>query len=254
MGSRGDEESSWLLRTASTLQMQRLEESGRGWLAARSESTSLARGEVTDDDYNPYAARDDRDLNMTNQSTRSVGHSRYASQYNSRVPSRLASRVHSRAGSGVDLRRDGLGALTSINQGSGGEGVRGIDGPDFVDPAVFEEEDFGEGEEVDVDEGEMRRVVMGRARGWVDWAVGWMDFRGEEEWEGSGDEGEGGDEVVEGEGDEGGRRRKRKDGRGKQREIETGEKAVAGPAPQGGDGGVLADARWLVGVASRIIV
>jgi len=257
-GGVEDEESSWLLRTASALQMRGLEERGQGWMVKRSSSTSLVRDEVRDRGEDVYTqrgdvdtARDDVDVGMRSAG-RSAAESRYAS--------RRGSRVQSRAGSGVDLRRDGLRALTRINRVDEEGGVRGMEGPDFVDPAVFEEDEGGSGEEEEVDEGEMRRVVMGRARGWVDWAVGWMDFRGEEEvWEGG--EGEGGglregetddEEVRDGEG----RRRRGRGGeaRGFKGGEEVGQRAVAGPAPQGEGKGVVADAKWLLGVASKIIV
>lgn len=96
---------------------------------------------------------------------------------------------------------------------------------------------------------------MGRARGWVDWAVGWMDFRGEEEWEGGdGEEGGKGD-VQDGRDGEGRRRRGRGgEARGFKGGEEVGQRAVAGPAPQGEGKGVVADAKWLLGVASRIVV
>lgn len=236
----GDEESSWLLRTASALQMRGLEERGQGWMAKRESSTSLgslaAEGQG-DDGYDLGAGR--------GEEGRYPPDSRYAS----RRPSRLPSRVQSRAGSGVDLRRDGLRALTRINGVDEG-GAKGMEGPDFVDPAVFEE--GGSAGEEEVDEGEMSRVVMGRARGWVDWAVGWMDFRGEEEWEGE----EGGQGVVQdGRDGEGRKRRGRgEEARGIQGGEEVGQRAVAGPAPQGQGDGVMADAKWLLGVASRIVV
>lgn len=250
-GGIGDEESSWLLRTASALQMRGLEERGQGWMVKRSSSTSLVARDREDD---VYTARDDVDVGMRSAG-RSAAESRYAS--------RRGSRVQSRAGSGVDLRRDGLRALTRVNRVDEEGGFRGMEGPDFVDPAVFEEGELGSGGsggEEEVDEGEMRRVVMGRARGWVDWAVGWMDFRGEEEvWEGG--EGEGGG-LREGEKDdeevrdgEGRRRRGRWGGaRGVKGGEEVGQRAVAGPAPQGQGEGVVADAKWLLGVASKIIV
>lgn len=247
-----DEESSWLLRTASALQMQGLEERGQGWMVKRESSTSLVRGGDADD--GSYNVKDEWVETGGMRSTgRSRVDSRYTSRYTSRLPSHLGSRAQSRAGSAVDLsRRDGLRALTRINR-VGEDG--GVEGPDFVDPKVFEEEEEeagSEGEE-EVDEGEMRRVVMGRARGWVDWAVGWMDSRGEEEWEeGDGD----GERDGEGRGDGEGRRRRRRGGEahGVEERQEVGQRAVAGPAPPGEGKGVVADAKWLLGVASRIIV
>lgn len=149
----------------------------------------------------------------------------------------------------------------SFAAGAGGwDGMRGDReeedvGPDFVDVEDDEEE---EGEEVD--EGEMKRVVMGRVGGWVDWAVGWMDFRGEGE-DGE-EEGEGDPDVVEevrGEGVVKGeldpvelqkrlRRKKRKD---EEVEIGGGESMdnPVGSAPE--RAGVWSDAKWLLGVATK---
>jgi hypothetical protein len=60
--------------------------------------------------------------------------------------------------------------------GEGDEEVGYFDdlGPDFVD----EEE---EGEEKGEGEDEVKKLVVGRMGGWVDWAVGWMDFREDED-------------------------------------------------------------------------
>lgn len=127
-------------------------------------------------------------------------------------------------------------------------------GPDFVNAEEGEEE----GEEVD--EGEMKRVVMGRVGGWIDWAVGWMEFRGEGEEEGDADEAAGaaGEEVDGGEGIVRGeldpvelqrrlRRKKRMDD-----EAETGGEGTntMGSAPE--QAGVWSDAKWLLGVATKV--
>ena len=184
--------------------------------------------------------------------------SRVQSRYASRVPSRLASRMQSRAGSGVDLRGDGLRALTAAESGGlGGEGVVDEDavGPDFVDPAVYDEEEMEE--EEGVDENEMRRVIMGRAKGWIDWAVGWMDLRNEEE-------------VLHGDREDGREAEKSSAGyrsefdgisRRKERRSSDGghyndsaEALISEPPPRDQDAGVLADTKWLLNVASRLIV
>lgn len=154
-----------------------------------------------------------------------------------------------------------------VREGADGEGMgkgEGV-GPDFVD---VDEEDGGEeeGGEV-VDEGEMRRIVKGKIGGWVDWAVGWMDFRGEDGEEEEGDEEEQGGEFGEGQGGEGDgkealdvmelqkrlRRKKRWD-----EEVEdgdgSGEGGIVTPPPQGEDVGVWSDARWLLGVATKVVL
>lgn len=138
----------------------------------------------------------------------------------------------------------------------------GIVEPDFVDGEEFDE---GEGEG-DVDEGEMRKVVMGRVGGWVDWAVGWMDMRGEGEEGGEDDEEgmedggedeevrEGGDVLVKGgldpvELQKRLRRKKKRD-----EELESGGEGkgvgvgVGAPPEQAG---VWSDAKWLIGVATK---
>lgn len=172
--------------------------------------------------------------------------------------------MQSARGSNAKLR--GLSRAQS-RRGSvgGGNGVRGEEeveeveeeeevGPDFVNAEEGEEE----GEEVD--EGEMKRVVMGRVGGWVDWAVGWMEFRGEGEEEGDADEADGAAEEEDdgGEGSVRGeldpvelqrrlRRKKRKDD-----EAETGSEGtnIMGSAPE--QAGVWSDAKWLLGVATKV--
>lgn len=46
--------------------------------------------------------------------------------------------------------------------------------PDFVTP---DREILGSELLPEVDEGEMKRILMGRVGGWVDWAVGWIEFK-----------------------------------------------------------------------------
>ena len=156
----------------------------------------------------------------------------------------------------------------------GVDGRRGLEGmavmePDFVDGDGDEGEGYGEDEEEEeVDEGEVRRLIGGRVGGWVDWLVGWMDFRddGEGEEGGQGDVGEREEDAEEGgkERDEGLRRRKRREServalrqRGREREgemqmeMETGGRAVEKP-PEEGEGG-WKDAAWLLNVATKII-
>lgn len=167
--------------------------------------------------------------------------------------------MQSRAGSAANLREDGLRALTSAGHNRlKGEGEVGKDiiGPDFVDPAVFEDEALI-GDEEEVDEGEMKRVIMGRAKGWIDWAVGWMDLRGEEEiWEGSDDdEKENRDAKGNGRGNTDERRRRKQESLGLEDGADkSGEAVELGPPPQDRDAGAMADAKWLLNVASKLIV
>lgn len=159
--------------------------------------------------------------------------------------------------------RRGSATAAAVAAGGGWDGVReygeGEDvGPDFVD---VEDEEEEEGEE-EVDEGEMRRVVMGRVGGWVDWAVGWMDFRGEGEDEEEEEEGDPDvveraaveEVVVKGELDpvelqKRLRRKKRKD---EEVEIGSGEGMdnTVGSAPE--RAGVWSDAKWLLSVAAKV--
>lgn len=74
-------------------------------------------------------------------------------------PAASRSRLNSRTASRVNLRRGSVGAE---------RGALLIE-PDFVTP---ERELLP-----DLDEGEMKRIVMGRVGGWVDWALGWIDFK-----------------------------------------------------------------------------
>lgn len=129
--------------------------------------------------------------------------------------------------------------------------------PDFL--VQEDEEDQVEGalgaEEEEVDEGEMRKIVMGRVGGWVDWAVGWMDFRGEE------DEGDAGEDPLEDNG-KGSLVQKKSEKQHKEQESdEIGAETEGGmligapppPPPLAGDG-VWTDTKWLLGVASKIVL
>lgn len=231
-----------------------MEEKGQTWLATRESSTSLtnigATEDMADDELSPYVALHAQPHSPV------VPRSRYAS----RMPSRLGSR----AGSGAELRDDVSKALTSSNVDAGRRKEENdiSPGPDFVDPAVFEDEDAldeEEEEEEEVNESEMKRVIMGRAKGWVDWAVGWMDLRGEEELWDDGSDDDDDDRDAAFKLDERSFARKQKggarrgDGTGGGDDIPVDDRVVA-PPPGDGDAGALADARWLLGLARRLIV
>lgn len=162
-----EDEEDWLIRTASTLALARLEDKGCSWLVQRESSTSLSLGgglaHVHDEDGGSAAAGHGQDF----EEEEGEGQGGYA---------------------------DGDG------EGEGPDFVEGFADDDDDDEAVAE--DGGEGV---VDESEMRRVVMGRVGGWVDWAVGWMDFRGREEEDGEeeGGEGDDGEGLEEGKGNNG---------------------------------------------------
>ncbi|KAK4694668.1 hypothetical protein P7C71_g2954, partial [Lecanoromycetidae sp. Uapishka_2] len=215
-----ESEDDWITRTASTLTLTRLEEKGQSWLAARNSSTSLTGGEVGDDEYDPYSPEWQR--------------------------SRIQSQRHSRTQLQQARSRRGSSGKEGVVQESGEDVI----GPDFVD--VDDEDNEEEGEEVD--EREMKKVVMGRGGGGVDWAVGWMDFKGDGEDE---EDREQDGNVQEEESKNRGqldpvelqkrlRKKKKKDD-----EIESGievESTVASPPEQAG---VWNDAKWLLAVAKK---
>jgi len=221
-----DDNDDWITRTASTLTLTRLEEKGQSWLAARRSSTSLTGGDEEEEDG------DD-----------SVYHSldgEWSGKYN-----HAGARNRLQQGDARSRRSSaGRGAI-GADEGEG-EGEGEMMGPDFVDV----DEEGGEGE--DVDEGEMRKVVMGRVGGWVDWAVGWMDMRVEDGDDDDGEEGGSEDGLggVRGELDpmelQKRLRRKKRD-----EDVEGGTGGVDMP-PEGEHAGVWSDARWLLGVARKV--
>ncbi|MCJ1312802.1 hypothetical protein MMC25_006478 [Agyrium rufum] len=148
--------------------------------------------------------------------------------------------------------------------GSGGKA--GMTGPIFVD-------DEGNRIEWTDEDGEIGKLIKGRVGGWVDYFVGWMDFRGEGEGNGDGD----GDmdiideeEEDEDESDD----TPCRTGKGKPRQViarlerrstDRQRSALSGEddsttmgeqsqvqAP-GGKDGVFSDARWLLDVATKAI-
>lgn len=138
-------------------------------------------------------------------------------------------------------------------EGVRAEGEQEAVGPDFVD--TEEDEDEVEGEEVD--ESEMKKVVMGRVGGWVDWAMGWMDFRGDE---GDGENAEDGADENGQDGEEAKnrghldpvelqKRLRKKKKRDEELETGTDDKAVVDSAPE--QAGVWNDVKWLLTVATN---
>lgn len=108
--------------------------------------------------------------------------------------------------------------------------------PDFVDLDEWDREEGGEVVAV-MDEGEMRKLVLGRVGGWVDWMVGWMDLRGLGEEDGD----EGMDEKVD-EAEEKGQ----EGWRPSDREDVDGGSGLPAPGP---GGGAWEDAKWLLSIA-----
>lgn len=142
-------------------------------------------------------------------------------------------------------RRSSAGRESWGREGVGADEGGEMMGPDFVD--VEEGDEEGRGEE-DVDEGEMRKVVMGRVGGWVDWAVGWMDMRGEDVEDDGGSEGGVGGTKGEVDPVELQKRLRKKK---RDEELEGGTSGVGKP-PEGDQAGVWSDAKWLLGVARKV--
>ena len=126
--------------------------------------------------------------------------------------------------------------------------------PDWVDPDEIRriEEEMGrrlagkaeesENDDEEVDEGEMRKVVLGRVGGWVDWAVGWMEGRENEE------EDEGNDAAENA-------RQNRKGKRNREMKGDVVDNLVIEtlpPPPSTAGAGMLDDAKWLLGVAKQV--
>ena len=225
--------------------MSRLEEKGVSWLAARESSTSL----------------------VDNEEGAAVGY------FGARGASREGSFGSVNAKGGRKSRRGSAGGKVEVM----------MEGPDFVDERDEREmrdvlgigdvgvgEEGSEDEDVDgegegvmrVDDREMRRVVMGRIGGWVDWAVGWLDLGdgvegdldGEEE--GYGEETGGFKAGAEGELDveEVKRRLGAKAGVEGQERLGVRDGNVLPPPPAGNDAGTLSDARWLLTIAGKLAV
>lgn len=134
--------------------------------------------------------------------------------------------------------------------------------PDFVTP---EREILSSELLPEVDEGEMKRIVMGRVGGWVGWAVGWIDFKsfGENESDVEPVEIEEGVEVKNhGERDEGkpewnhdkppAPEELKREGEKNQDISDAFRDDISNPLSSG-EGG-WSDAKWLLGVAGSIIL
>lgn len=220
------------------------EEKGHSWLAARESSTSL-RSPPTGAGTGFY----DNGAGVGARAQDEAGDEYSLSpawRTRSGPGSRVQSCVGSRAGSRADLRmtrtRDaGMGfpdaATTTVARGGEAVDREEAPGPDFVHLEDEEGEVEREGE---VDEGEMRRLVWGRVGGWLDWALGWMNFRVDE---------------VDGEGEEtlpDGRTEKLQRNREIAEKVDLEEKIgeIRIPAPQR-DGGTWEDAKWLLRTAAE---
>ena len=257
--NKNADDADWLLQTASALTTSIAESKGQAWLATRDSSTSLVdtsspaetiefryptprrrtSGAEADDEFSPLTTRH---------------HSRAMSAMASARNSRMGSRVGSRAGSRVGLMTP-MGIKTPGERDED-EGYFLNVKPDFVDI----DEAFDEEAEEEMDEGEMKKLVLGRLGGWVDWAVGWMDLRVDdtERWEDRREEeiagdglAEGGDVEGQGKNEDGKREPMEKRNRALTERGDAGNKLdVAPPAEEGG----WKDAAWFLGMASKVLV
>ncbi|KAL8711580.1 MAG: hypothetical protein Q9220_003990 [cf. Caloplaca sp. 1 TL-2023] len=247
-GGSYEADSSWLTRTASALAMQCLEEKGQSWIVSRKSATSLQHHQnVPSETYHGSNRGEEKGAtdeggNKYYQSNNTTPTSRHSS----RMGSKVGSRVGSRAASRLDLRMTGL-ATPSIETKPAPQpptmmqDLAGME-PDFVDLPNVDDDDSGE--LAVVDEGELKKLVLGRVEGWVEWLVGgWMDLR-----EGGGGGGVGGQEQEE-KNRSTGEEKGREEGR-KGLDVE-GEKGLARipPAPPWEAGGIWADAKWLARIA-----
>ena len=178
-----------------------------------------------------------------------VERSRYASAQSSFT--RLE-RVRSRRISAVNARSPGMGM---DGQAESVKGAEDITGPIFVDEKDEQEmRAVNAAEEniddIDVDEGEMKRVIMGRIGGWVGWGLGWLDWR---------DDGEINDDDREASAPTGSTSieldveevKRRLDSRERVIDAEQELSVDLPPPPSGQDAGLVSDARWLYNVAIR---
>lgn len=282
----------WLLQTASVIATTSAESKGQSWLATRSASTSLVGtpwpepAERSDYGFGAappskapgleYAADDELSFSpsvggspiLSRSSTRRNSLAPFASMGQlrsalaSRGTSRASSRLGSRAGSRVNL-------ITLQGRRTPGEGeLRGNEyfetlGVDFVEGDADGEE--GWSDEDDVDEEGLKRLVWGRVGGWVDWAVGWMDFRegleGVVEVDEEGEEGKSGQGAAKGDGDDGESKENRQPRKRRRDEIKYAHRTALGakgdvelpPLARDEDAGVFGDTRWLLGVMGKII-
>ena len=147
-----------------------------------------------------------------------------------------------------------MGLMTPLGLRTPGEDEETREGffedmePDFVDV----EEGVGEEE---VDEGEMRRLIKARVGGWWDYAVGWVDFRGEEGEGGEEDEGVDREEAGKGqEKDINGRRKRRRRNENNRTVLENQELKAKLDVPPPESGGLWKDTAWLLSVASKALV
>lgn len=260
--------SDWLLSTASVLAINTAESKGQSWLATRSSSTSLVGTPYLErDDFmsRPFTKTHDDDIDLLSSPQASQPGTRRNSllasagmKLNSRGGSRANSRITSRVGSRINLTADLARKIPS-------EVERRADyfasmGVDFADQAMLDAEDDSGSELDEFEEGELKKLVWGRVGGWVDWAVGWMDWRdgleGVDEEEDDISSSQEKSQIQEGL-----KQRLKKKATikldGVQVDVSSNVSLMgyADPIPIPPEtAGVIGDAKWLIGVASKLIV
>ena len=262
----------WWLQTASALTLAAAESKGQAWLATRNSSTSLRDNEEADEN----------DLHRVRSHDHAPGSSNSRARLHPltpRYPPPASPYSTSRRGS-VQLKQSHSNLVTfspihyePLDEASLREDV--IKGPMFVDLDNAEDErylrrSYSERSSEADEEGEVRRLIRGRVGGWLDYFVGWMDFRGDDSWDGKSEDEEGGDEEDE-EGREDYKDKKRKEHEGKTKaSVERSnysEKNNTKKVVEETDveyestlvtdseeaGGAWTDAKWLLGAASKAI-
>ena len=256
----------WLLSTASILAMTTAESKGQSWLATKSASTSLVGTPYVEKDEFVFRSNsrthDGHDL-LDSPPTSKTGTRRnsistsVATREKSRGGSRPDSRAASRIGSRINLTalhsRQYLGDAEHRTDDFSNMGV------DFADQGIGDEQDDSDSELDEYEEGELKKLVWGRVGGWVDWAVGWMDWR--DGLQGVDDE----EDLQNIEQEKTLSQRSVKQRKRRRATLRsTSEQSEAGSASSNVDPisipaapeetGVVGDARWLLGMAGKLII
>ena len=213
---------------------------------ARESSTSLSARDLEDEEQDMIESPE-------------IGRSVYASARSSFT--RIGRTRPGQRGGNAGISLHGQSESTFKEAEEKGEGGREaqLSGPDFVDERDLREL-YGEaelieedGEDEEVDEREMKRVIVGRVGGWVDWAVGWMDVRAEDlDEDEDGDEDERNEEGNEDRLDVKEVARRLQDRASQDDASNDGEKLDQGQSPPPDEGGWVGDAKWLFGVVRNI--
>ncbi|KAF2256265.1 hypothetical protein BU26DRAFT_17934 [Trematosphaeria pertusa] len=270
----------WFHRAGLAIAGETRDSKGQGWLVRRESSTSLVNQM---DEFEEHPSHDKRHMALLSgehladaeYNMFTPRYSRPGSRVNSRVGSRVASARNSRRGSRVGSKID-LMMSAGPKPPSSRHSLE-------TDDSVFEETpvepDFVEGDgESDGDEEEIARLARERGfglGGWMDRLIGWTLFSVDEDGEDSSSEDEDEDDAPRPENMTKEELKLRREVEAKRRKLEreaiiaasavhshdkkatdTEEDAASSdpkPAP-GEEGGGWADAAWLLGVASKVLL